>query len=349
MTRNVAIVGLGIGAMHLKAWRDLPEHFQVTTVVDLTPERIAQAQEGGAVEALDFEAMLKRPEIDVVDICTPPALHAPMIEAALKAGKHVVCEKPLLSSLAECDRIAAIAKASGRVLMPVFQYRFGDGFRRLRALMEGGLAGKLFLASIETAWARDSVYYSVPWRGARATEWGGCLITHAIHAHDALDWLVGPITTVNAAATTRVNPIETEDCAVATVTLASGALASLSVTLGAAEEISRLRFHFEGFTAESNLEPYKFGFDGWRFTARAKEKQPEIDRVAGSVTPGKQGFAGQFLAFARALDRGSPPPVTLDDARRSIELLTALYRSARTRETVSLPIPADAPDYRGWL
>lgn len=349
MTRKVAIVGLGIGAMHLKAWRDLPAQFQVTAVVDLNADRIAQAQAGGAVEAMDFETMLQRPEIDVVDICTPPALHAPMIEAALKAGKHVVCEKPLLSSLAECDRIAQIARDSGRVLMPVFQYRFGDGFRRLRALIDGGLAGKLFLASIETAWSRDSVYYSVPWRGAKATEWGGCLITHAIHAHDALDWLVGPITTVNAAATTRVNPIETEDCAVATVTLASGALASLSVTLGAAEEISRLRFHFEGFTAESNLEPYKFGFDGWRFTARAKDKQAEINRVAGSLAPAKQGFAGQFLAFAEALDKGAPPPVTLADARRSIELLTALYRSARTRETVELPIPASAPDYRGWL
>ncbi|MFY7961297.1 MAG: Gfo/Idh/MocA family protein, partial [Elsteraceae bacterium] len=89
MTRKVAIVGLGIGAMHLKAWRELSEHFQVTTVVDLNADRIAQAQEGGAVSALEFEAMLARPEIDVVDICTPPALHAPMIEAALKAGKHV--------------------------------------------------------------------------------------------------------------------------------------------------------------------------------------------------------------------------------------------------------------------
>lgn len=349
MIRKVAIVGLGIGAMHLKAWRDLADRFQVTAVVDPNAERVAQAQEGGGIEALEFEAMLARPDIDVVDICTPPALHAPMIEAALKAGKHVVCEKPLLNSLADCDRIAAIAKDSGRALMPVFQYRFGNGFRRLRALIDSGAAGKLFLASIETAWSRDSVYYSVPWRGARATEWGGCLITHAIHAHDALDWLVGPITTVNAAATTRVNPIETEDCAVATVTLASGALASLSVTLGAAEEISRLRFHFEGFTAESNLEPYKFGFDSWRFTARAKETQGEIDRIAGSATPSKQGFAGQFLAFAEALDQGAPPPVTLDDARRSIELLTALYRSARTRETVQLPIPTSAADYRGWL
>jgi len=349
MIPRVAIVGLGIGAMHLKAWREMSDRFHVAAVVDLNEERVAQARADSPLDVLDFEAMLARPDIDIVDICTPPALHEPMIEAALKAGKHVICEKPLLSSLAACDRIAQIAKESGRILMPVFQYRFGNGFRRLRALMDQGLAGKLFLASIETAWSRDSVYYSVPWRGARATEWGGCLITHAIHAHDALDWLVGPITTVNAAATTRVNPIETEDCAVATVTLASGALASLSVTLGAAEELSRLRFHFEGFTAESCLEPYKFGFDTWRFSARDKDKQAEIDQVAASVAPARQGFAGQFEAFADALAAGAPPPVTLDDARRSIELLTALYRSARTRETVSLPIGSDAPDYRGWL
>ena len=349
MIPRIAIVGLGIGTMHLKYWRVLSDRFQVVAVVDPNEERVAQARADGPLEALGFEEMLARPDIDIVDICTPPALHGQMIEAALKAGKHVVCEKPLLASLAECDHIGRIAKETGRILMPVFQYRFGNGFRRLRALMDQGLAGKLFLASIETAWSRDSVYYSVPWRGARATEWGGCLITQAIHAHDALDWLVGPISTVNAATTTRVNPIETEDCAVATVTLASGALACLSVTLGAAEEISRLRFHFEGFTAESHLEPYKFGFDTWSFTARSGSNQDRIDQVAAAVIPGKQGFAGQFEALSDSMAAGLPPPVTLEDARRSIELLTALYRSARTRETVTLPIGPDAADYRGWL
>ena len=135
----------------------------------------------------------------------------------------------------------------------------------------------------------------------------------------------------------------------ATVTLASGALACLSVTLGAAEEISRLRFHFEGFTAESHLEPYKFGFDTWSFTARSGSNQDRIDQVAAAVIPGKQGFAGQFEALSDSMAAGLPPPVTLEDARRSIELLTALYRSARTRETVTLPIGPDAADYRGWL
>ena len=98
----------------------------------------------------------------------------------------MICEKPLVGSLHEIDQIAAAeARPRGRI-MPVFQYRFGNGLQKARRIIELGLAGKPYLATVETAWLRGAKYYSVPWRGRFETELGGALLTHAIHSHDIL-------------------------------------------------------------------------------------------------------------------------------------------------------------------
>ena len=157
------------------------------------------------------------PDVDVVVICTPPALHCRMVIAALQAGVHVICEKPFVASLAEVDLVAAAAaKSPGRV-MPIFQYRFGDGIARVRHVIQSGLVGKHYVSSVETAKSRGPDYYAVAWRGKFATELGGVLLTQAIHIHDLLLWLIGPAAQVSCFKTTRVNPIEVEDCAVATL------------------------------------------------------------------------------------------------------------------------------------
>ena len=112
-----------------------------------------------------IDDVLRMEDVDIVDICTPPALHVAQTSAALAAGKEVVCEKPLAGSLAEIDRmIAAEAEAAGRV-MPVFQYRFGNGLQKAKRIIDLGIAGKPYLATVETAWKRTPEYYETPWRG----------------------------------------------------------------------------------------------------------------------------------------------------------------------------------------
>ena len=112
-----------------------------------------------------IDDVLRMEDVDIVDICTPPALHVAQTLAALAAGKEVVCEKPLAGSLAEVDRIiAAEAEAAGRV-MPVFQYRYGNGLQKAKRIIELGIAGKPYLATVETAWRRTPEYYETPWRG----------------------------------------------------------------------------------------------------------------------------------------------------------------------------------------
>lgn len=346
---RVAVVGLGVGREHIQAWRRLADRFTVAMVCDLDRARAeAIARQHGIAAATDDFRQALGAGIDIVDIATPPMTHLALAEAALEAGKHVVCEKPLVGSLADADRLAAVAARARGVLMPIFQYRFGDGLEKLRRLRARGLGGRLHLATVETAWRRKAAYYDVPWRGRWATELGGCLTAHAIHAHDILTHIAGPVRSVFARTTTRVNPIETEDCAVAALEMADGSLASLGVTLGSAHEITRLRFSFDSFSAESSLGPYNPAADPWRFTPLTPEVGAEIDAVVGACPTGESGFAGQFAAFHAALEAKAPPPVTLADARRSLELLSALYWSARSGSPVELPLGADHPTYRGW-
>jgi predicted dehydrogenase len=234
-------------------------------------------------------------------------------------------------------------------MMPIFQYRFGQGLQKLKFLVEHGLAGRAYLSTVDTSWRRRAAYYDVPWRGKWRTEMGGALLSHAIHSHDMLTYIIGPIKSVFARAATLVNSIEVEDTAAAALEMADGSLATLAVTLGSSQEITRHRFSFSGLSAESNTRPYSNSGEPWTFTGDTPEQAAAIDAALASFTPLPEGFAGQFLRFADALRDGTPPPVALADARAALELVTALYASARSGLPVELPIGPEHPAYASWL
>jgi predicted dehydrogenase len=360
MTRHrVAIVGAGIGAEHLTGYLANAERFDVAAICDLDATRaeslVQRAREGGSAThyADELDAVLADSSLDVIDICLPPQMHKQTILKALSADKHVVCEKPLVASLAEVDEIAQALSNTDRLLMPVFQYRFGNGMGALLELMDSGLTGKPLVATIETHWNRLSDYYEVPWRGKWATELGGAVVGHAIHNHDLLMRVLGPVASVQAELATRVNPIETEDCASIICRMRSGALVTSSVTLGSASDQSRLRFCFEHVTAESGLEPYNPGTAAWQFQARGSEsslaeKQVAIDDVVKAHIPHVEGYARQFERLDQALRGQANLPVTLDDARASLELITAIYAAHATGTRVDLPLSAHSPGYTDW-
>jgi predicted dehydrogenase len=346
----VGVVGLGVGLEHLAAYRRLGDRFEVVALCDPDASRIevARAFFPGPRALPRYEDLLACDDVDVVDLCTPPALHVEMARRALEAGRHVVCEKPLAGSLAEVDALARGAAAAGRHLMPVFQYRFGRGVARLRRLISEGVAGRALLATVETAWRRGADYYAVPWRGRFETELGGVCVSHAIHAHDLLLHLLGPARQVHARLATRVNPIETEDCAVVSLELADGALAALSATLGSTREITRLRLCFEHLTAESGLAPYAPGAEPWTFTPASPEAGRRVDACLGGFEPGPEGYAGQLAGLHDAVVGGAALPVTVADARAALELVTAIYASAESGRAIDLPLGPDHPRYAGW-
>ena len=348
---RVGIVGAGIGAEHFQAYLALTDRFEVRYMCDLDDARAAQAVSGRKAVTItrNLDQILADPEIDLVDICLPPHLHLSACSAALQAGKDVICEKPLVASLAEADQLADMMQQTGRKVFPVFQYRYGAGAAKLQKLMAVGLAGTPLVGSLETHWHRDEAYYAVDWRGSWAGERGGAILGHAIHIHDWLSFAFGEIDSVFAYLATRVNEIEVEDCASLSIRMRSGALITSSVTLGAATDTSRLRFCFSGLTAESGLEPYKLADSDWQFIARAPQRQTEIESVLADLTPPLSGFQGLFAAIYDHLVSGQGDIVSFADGRRSIEFVTAVYRSAREGKQIHLPLKEDDPLYHSWV
>jgi predicted dehydrogenase len=232
--------------------------------------------------------------------------------------------------------------------MPIFQYRFGHGIQKLKLLIEAGVAGRAYLTTVETAWRRRPPYYAVPWRGRWNTELGGALVSLAIHAHDLLNYVLGPVKSVFGRAKTLVNPIETDDCLSASLEMSDGSLASLSVTTGSMVEISRHRFCFSNLTAESNLAPYHNSHEPWTFSGDSPQIDAQIQATLARFDPLPERFPGQFYRYYHALRNNTQFPVTLADARAALELITALYHSAETGQAVELPIGPDHPKYGGW-
>ncbi|MEN0118526.1 MAG: Gfo/Idh/MocA family oxidoreductase [Agrobacterium cavarae] len=346
---GVAIVGAGIGAEHLKGYLALPKRFSVKAICDLDVERARGVANGTSIHVTaDLDEVLADPSIQLIDVCLPPHLHFPITLKAHAAGKDVVCEKPLVRSLEEANALLESVKTTGRSIFPVFQYRFGPAMRQLRALIDAGLAGKAYVASSEVHWNRGKGYYDIPWRGTWKGECGGAILGHAIHAHDLICYVLGPVDEVVTMADTRVNTIETEDCAALSFRMKNGALATSSVTLGAAEDTSRLRFCFEGFTAESGSLPYRPAEDKWRFIARAPTTQAKIDAVLATVGDGENGFTGFVEAIADAMEGRGGKEVTVTDGLQSIELVTAIYRSAREGKPVRLADAAEGQWIKGW-
>ena len=159
---RVAVVGLGIGQMHVWSWRRMKDRFAIVAVADPDEARASDAAERTGAAIVTFEEAIERDDVDIVDLCTPPSLHLEQITAALAAGKHVVCEKPLVASLRDCDTLAEAEAASAGRLMPIFQYRFGNGLQKVKALVDRGVAGPAYTSSVEVAWRRRADYYAVP-------------------------------------------------------------------------------------------------------------------------------------------------------------------------------------------
>jgi len=358
---RVAVVGMGIGQSHLLSWQEVVGA-SATVFAELDHEKRAKGEADwkipGVVSLDELLVAVDDPasvhHVDLIDLCTPPSMHEEQIVRCLDAGFHVICEKPLVDSVAACDRIAnAVDRAaanSGARFMPIFQYRFGEGAARARALIDAGIAGRLFTASSSTWWRRGRAYYAdAPWRGTWSGERGGCVLSHAIHNHDLLTWMAGPLVELRAMTATRVNDVETEDCAVAIGRTADGALVTMNVTLGAASESSQLVWHFDNVTITSSTEAYDPAAGPWNFEFRRSAFAEEAEQAWVDLRPSGTQYTGQFQGFVDAIAAGGEFPVTLVDAQASLELVTAWYHSARTGSVETLPLAADHPARTSWV
>jgi len=190
---RVGLVGCGgISSAHIPALMGM-ENVKIAAVCDPKPDRAqAAADRTGAEIVRDFDGLIARPDIDAVHILTPHFLHAPMAIRALGAGKHVLTEKPMATTLTDAKAMIAAARESTARLGVVYQNRYNPATAELRQLIASGEGGALIGARATVAWKREAPYYMESgWRGSMATEGGGSLINQSIHTLDLLSYVAG--------------------------------------------------------------------------------------------------------------------------------------------------------------
>jgi predicted dehydrogenase len=334
--REFAIVGTGgIANIHAQDIAKLDDRAQLVAAVDTDPERLSAFTEKWTVPRSypDITSMLDAESPDVVDLCTPPALHVTQARACMERGLTVLCEKPPTLSLAELDELAALESAGTGRFAAVVQHRFGSGAHKLRNLVAAARLGPPTVAVCNTLWFRPDEYFAVPWRGKWEIEGGGPTMGHGIHQMDLMLSILGPWRRVTAVADRLARPTDTEDISAAVVTFDSGAVATVVNSLLSPRETSYLRFDFAHATVE--LEHlYGYGDDNWRITPAPGHD--DIVTTAWSEGPAGRpsGHAAQITAVLDALDAGDAPPVSAAQIRPTMDLVTAIYASAFTGRPV---------------
>ena len=340
-TYRALLVGTGaVAELHAEAIAASHGRVVLAGAVDLDPSRLEGFCARHPVEhaGTDYDRILSTVRPDLVLIATPPAPHAALAVAALEAGAWVLCEKPFCASLAELDRIRDAERRTGSYAACVFQQRFASSTRHVRTLIENGTFGRPLVAICHTLWYRDANYYAVPWRGKWDTELGGTTVGHGIHAMDHLLHLLGDWTDVRAQAATLDRDIEVEDVSLAIVRFASGAHASVVNSALSPREETCIRLDLQHATIELT-HLYGYGRDNWRFTPAPRAGDAEtagLVRAWQNFPADTPATHGALLAdFIADLDARRRPLTSGPDAARTMELLTAIYKSAFTGEIVA--------------
>ncbi|MET7683753.1 Gfo/Idh/MocA family oxidoreductase [Streptomyces sp. NPDC005423] len=337
---RAAVVGAGaIGrGSHLPALARLAEEGDVEVVavvdIDATAAETLRAEAGVPHAHTDLDRMLREQRPDLVTICTPPTLHRAQTVAALRAGAWVWCEKPPVPSLADYDAVeSAEGEDGGPYASIVFQHRFGSGARHVRRLLTTGALGRPLVAHCQTTWYRGSAYYAVPWRGRWATEGGGPAMGHGIHQMDLLLDLLGPWSEVRGMAARLVHDVETEDVSTALVRFANGALATVVNSVLSPDEVSRIRVDCERATVELT-HLYGYGNADWRITPAPDVPAEEAADWRNFGPDEPSSHLAQLRELLASMRAGQRPRSSGADGRTSLELISALYKSAFTGTTV---------------
>ena len=342
------IIGCGVIApFHARAVGAV-DGARLVAVLDEIPERAEKiGAEFGVTAMTDLDAFLARPDIQAVSICVPSGLHAAVGIRAAEAGKHLLVEKPIDIRLEAADGLIAAGRRHGVKLAVVSQHRFGPDMIRIRAALEAGRFGRLLFGGAFIPWYRTQGYYdSGAWRGTWALDGGGCLMNQGVHYVDLLQWTMGPVERVIARTATLAHRIEVEDMAAAILHFQNGALGliqgSTAIYPGLPE---RLEIAGEGGTAVLTAS----GLSVWEFKDEKGEAGAYGSKVTaqppaaptGAADPaaiGWRGHAAQVADLVAAIHENREPALNGEAARRPLELILAIYTSARTGQEVTLPL-----------
>ncbi|MBR4702665.1 MAG: Gfo/Idh/MocA family oxidoreductase [Oscillospiraceae bacterium] len=348
---RVAIIGTGgIANAHVQAYLRQAGRCAVAALCDIVPGKAEQMKERCGLQNADcytdWREVLKREDIDLVDVCTPPFVHAQASIAALRSGKNVVCEKPMAASLEECDAMLRARDESGKMLSIIAQNRFRKPIRDLKALLDSGLAGKVRHVQVDSFWWRGHSYYDLWWRGTWEKEGGGCTLNHAVHHIDMLCWMMGlPEQVTSVIANVGHDNAQVEDLSMSILSYL-GALGQLTASVVHHGEEQQLIFQCEKARISAPFKVYASLEKPNGFPIRNEELEKELTAFADALPPlPLEGHDGQLEDVLSALEQGRAPAIGGEDGRRTIELITAVFKAGSSGETVRLPLQPSDPFY----
>jgi predicted dehydrogenase len=351
-TWNFGIVGAGLIAdFHARALADI-SNAKLLGCCDTVAERAKKLAEKYHCKAFaSIEEMLKNKQIDVVAIATPSGAHKEPAIAAAKAGKHVICEKPLEITLERIDAMIAAHQKAGTLLGGVFQNRFADAQVVLREAIKSGRFGVITYAGAYVPWWRGDEYYKESWHGTWKLDGGGALMNQSIHMVDMLCDLMPPVESVQAYFATLGHPqIEAEDTAVAVLRFTnppnkrrtSGAL---GIIYGTTSSYPGQFKRFEITGTKGTVVYLEDSLTVWQFAdekpqdEQIRTKFGKVKGLGGVADPAAishENHTRNFKAFIDALEDGKDFCLSGAEARKAVQLILAIYKAAKEQKLVKL-------------
>ena len=343
-----AIIGCGvIGPTHAEAIVSLPDARLVAVADQVSARAEALAARFQVPAYSDPERMLTETRPDVVCVCTPSGLHGANACLAMRAGAHVIVEKPMEITLAAIDEMLRGQIETGRKMAVISQHRFDEASMRVHGLAREGALGRLVLGNAQVPWWRSQAYYeSGAWRGTWALDGGGVLMNQSIHSIDLLQWLMGPVKSVQAYTDTLVHRMETEDTAVAILRFANGALGTIAATTGAYPGVTT-RVEIFGDQGSAVISDDRLSYlhlardDQEPAGPYGKATAPQALDTAASgagqaALASSTTHAAQIADMIRAIREDGTPILDGIGARHSVAIILGIYESARIGREVEL-------------
>ncbi len=343
---NVAIIGTGnIAPNHVEGLLAFPDRCRITALVDIYPEKAEALKKRYSLDCAVFpshgELLASPVPFDLVHVCTPPYVHAPIAVDMMDAGRNVVVEKPMAASLEECDRMIEAEKRNGVVMACIAQNRFRDSIYKLKKILDGGKAGRLRVAHVNSLWWRGHSYYDLWWRGLWEKEGGGPTLNHAVHHIDMINWLQGELPREVTAFLANVmhDNSEVEDVSFAALRYGDGSVAQVTSSVVHHGEEQGLVLQCENAKIQAPWDTYASTSLPNGFPERNDALERELNGDYEALPHLEhEGHTGEIDDILSALEKGGRPMITGEDGRRTVELITAIYKSGCRKETVALPL-----------
>jgi len=340
---KVAIIGAGlISQVHIEAFLKLGSRCEIVAVSDIFVEKAQEKVTRFGLNAKvvkDYKELLNE-EIDLVSVCTPPFTHAPITIDFLNHGKNVLVEKPMASSLEECDLMNEAAKSSGKLLSVVAQNRFKTPMMKLKAVLDSTMIGQIVHAQVDSFWWRGHSYYDLWWRGTWEKEGGGCTLNHAVHHIDALLWMMGRPSELTAVMSNVAHDnAEIEDVSIAILRYPNGALVQLTSSLLHHGEEQQLIFQGSSARVSAPWKVFASQSQPNGFPCLNEQLKDDIQAYYDELPEVVyDGHTGQIDNVLNALETGDPLLIDGEKGRATLELIVGIYKAASLKQTVKFPI-----------